>query len=138
MDFSNFTLKELAAFISEYLRNNGIDCILSGGACVTIYKNQSTQYFVEFPPPPPTISNDYIADENFIEARGCKLKLLTPLDCVKDRLCSYFYFNDEQCLDQAILVAKDLNINLSEIEKWAKGEGEMEKFTIFKNRYNQF
>lgn len=37
IDWSKITLKELAGFVSEELRKRGIDTILVGGACVTIY-----------------------------------------------------------------------------------------------------
>jgi hypothetical protein len=37
INWSTITLKELAGFISEELRKRGIDTILVGGACVTIY-----------------------------------------------------------------------------------------------------
>jgi hypothetical protein len=36
MDFSNIDIKELACFIYEHLKNNGIHTILVGGACVSI------------------------------------------------------------------------------------------------------
>jgi hypothetical protein len=36
-DWSKITLKELAGFVSEELRKRGIDTVLVGGACVTIY-----------------------------------------------------------------------------------------------------
>lgn len=37
------TLSELAAFICSYLQRNGVICVLSGGACVTIYSNNIYQ-----------------------------------------------------------------------------------------------
>jgi len=176
MDFSHFSLVELAAYISDYLQKNGFDCILSGGACVSIYtenkyksydldfipyfsfdkkklteilakikfypynryyKNDTTQYFIEFPPPPPAISNYYVSKSNIIMIKKYNLKLLTASDCVKDRLCSFFYFNDEQCLEQALLVAKDQKIDIEDVEKWAINEGEKEIFELFKKRLKQ-
>jgi hypothetical protein len=39
MQIKDLSLKELAIFISDYLYKNGIDTVLSGGACVSIYTN---------------------------------------------------------------------------------------------------
>lgn len=52
------------------------------------------------------------------------LRLLTPTDYVKDRLANYYYFNDKQCLEQALLVAKAHPINLVTLEQWHQNEGQ--------------
>ena len=41
----NITLKQLAGYISEQLRNDEIESILVGGACVTIYSNNRYQSY---------------------------------------------------------------------------------------------
>lgn len=38
-DISELSLKELAVYISHYLRENGIPNVLTGGPCVSIYTN---------------------------------------------------------------------------------------------------
>jgi hypothetical protein len=59
--------------------------------------------------------------------------MLTPTDCVKDRLASYYHWSDKQGLDQAILVSKDNleKIDIKEIERWSKQENCLEKFSFF-------
>lgn len=37
LDFSNIDLKDLACLIYETLKSSGINAILVGGACVSIY-----------------------------------------------------------------------------------------------------
>ena len=37
MKIKNFSLKDLAFYLSDYLRKKGVDTVLSGGACVSIY-----------------------------------------------------------------------------------------------------
>jgi hypothetical protein len=60
------------------------------------------------------------------------LQLLTPTDCVKDRLSSFFHWNDQQALEQALLVAKEHPIDIHDIQNWANGEGhQQEKMKIF-------
>lgn len=44
-DTSGLSLKELAAYISHYLRNNGVSTVLTGGACVSIYTENRYQSF---------------------------------------------------------------------------------------------
>jgi len=38
------------------------------------------------------------------------LCLLTPTDCVKDRLAAYFFWNDLQSLGQAVMVVKEIKL----------------------------
>jgi hypothetical protein len=39
MKIKDLSLKDLAIVVSDYLRQNGIETVLSGGACVSIYSN---------------------------------------------------------------------------------------------------
>jgi hypothetical protein len=43
IDFSKISLRDLAGYLSEELRKRGIDTILVGGACVTIYSQNRYQ-----------------------------------------------------------------------------------------------
>ena len=45
----DMSLGELAAYVCTHLKMNGIPCVLSGGACVTIYsENQYQSYDLDF------------------------------------------------------------------------------------------
>jgi len=48
------------------------------------------------------------------------LKILSPTECTKDRLVSYYHWNDRQSLEQAILVCKKNEVDLKEIRRWSK------------------
>ena len=49
MNFSTIDLKDLACFIYETLKKAGIDVVLVGGACVSIYsKNRYQSYDLDF------------------------------------------------------------------------------------------
>jgi hypothetical protein len=50
---------------------------------------------------------------------------------VKDRLASYFHWNDQQGFEQALLVGKNHTIDLNELKRWAKSEGFSEKLKGF-------
>jgi hypothetical protein len=65
------------------------------------------------------------------------LKLLSPTDCVKDRLAAYYYWNDRQSLEQAILVCADNSIDMKEVERWSRNEGMTAQFDIFKRQLKE-
>lgn len=51
MEYSNIDIKDLACFVYELLENNGIDAVLVGGACVSIYsQNRYQSYDLDFAP----------------------------------------------------------------------------------------
>ena len=60
-----------------------------------------------------------------------RLRLLTPTDCVKDRLAAFFYWNDTMALEQALLVATEQPIDIADLRRWAKAEGEADKLAAF-------
>jgi len=62
------------------------------------------------------------------------LRVLSPTDCVKDRLCAFYFWKDQQGLTQAVLVAKSQKVDLKEIKRWSKTEGKEQEFEIFKKK----
>lgn len=168
IDWSKITLEEFAGFVSEGLRKRGIDTILVGGACVTIYsKNRYQSYdldfityedmkkvkkalqamgfveknkyfqhkgcpwFLEFVSPPVAVGNEPIQEFNQVETSCGKIKLLRPVDSVKDRLAGFYHWNDKQSLEQAINICSEQEIDLKEIERWSIHENQLAKFQIF-------
>ena len=63
-------------------------------------------FFVEFPSGPLGIGEDNNIKPNEEIIDGSVIKILSPTDCVKDRLASYIHWQASDCLDQAIMVAK--------------------------------
>jgi hypothetical protein len=47
-------------------------------------------------------------------------KLLSPLDCVLDRLAWYLFHSDQQSFEQAVEVTLRHRVDLREIEKWVR------------------
>lgn len=87
--------------------------------------------FVEFPPGPLGIGEDYNITPIEENCHGTEILILSPTDCVKDRLASYIHFKAQECLDQAVMVANKHPVNLEEIEKWCreeKGEAQWKNF----------
>lgn len=111
------SLKEIALLVCSQLKRDGI-----------------SDFFVEFPSPPVAVGNKPLKRFNEIETKSGYLKLLTPTQCVMDRLAAYYYWNDRQSLEQAILVAKNHEIDFDEIEMWSDEEGMKGKYDEFKKR----
>lgn len=92
------------------------------------FKHTDTDLFVEFPKGPPAVGEEPVKEiHERHEATGI-LKIISPTDCVKDRLTGFYHDDDRQCLDQAILVAEENQIDITEIERWSRGEGRSDLF----------
>lgn len=79
--------------------------------------------FVEFVSSPVSIGDDYKITPDELEVEGKILRILSPTDCVKDRLASFFYFKSRECLDQAVLVAINQRIHFEKVKEWCINEG---------------
>jgi len=167
------SLGELAAYVCTHLEKNGIHCVLTGGACVSIYtenrymsydldfienlasdrtdiikalfeigflednkyfKNPDTQYILEFPTGPLSIGFEPVNEPNILEFETGRLLLLSPTDCIKDRLAAYYHWNDKQCLEQAIMITEDNQIDLDEIQRWSEQEKKLLEFNLIKEK----
>jgi len=168
IDWEKITLREFAGYVSEELRKRGIETILVGGACVTIYSNnlylsydldyityedmgkvkivlkelgfvekqkyfqhKGCPWFIEFVSPPVAIGKEHIREFNRLQTTLGSIKMLRPVDSVKDRLASFYHWNDREGLNQAISICREQEIDLNEVEKWSRKENQLEKFRIF-------
>ena len=169
-------LTDLAAIICDACRKNGIDVVLSGGACVSIYtkntyesfdldfvllshvrrkiirpvlealgfredgrhyRHPDTPYIVEFLSPPLSVGGEPVREIHKIRRGKMTLKLLSPTDCVKDRLAAFYHWNDRPSLDQAILVCGNAKVDLREVRRWSTNEGMRDKFELFKEALSE-
>lgn len=99
------------------------------------FRHPKCQYFIEFVSPPVAVGNEPINNFEYHKTKLGTIKMLTITDCVKDRLASYYHWNDKQALDQALLVCKDnpKKIDIKEIKRWSKQENHLVKFVFFLN-----
>lgn len=98
------------------------------------WSHPDTLYWVEFPPGPLEVGGSVITDFSERPTRFGALRLLTPTDCVMDRLAGYYHWNDTQCLDQAIAVARRYPVDLLRIEAWSRREDALPRFREFEER----
>jgi len=175
MNLSGLSRQELAAYICQALDDNGIQVVLTGGSCVSIYstekyvshdldfvdisyasikqirstltklgftapkpgrryfESEQCPYAIEFPSAPLAIGDEAIEEkqtEKLCTSTGV-LRLLSPTDCVKDRLSHYCFWRDRQGLKQAILVATQQPVRLDEVKRWLENEGHPKVFDEF-------
>jgi hypothetical protein len=98
------------------------------------FRHPDSQFFVEFPPGPLAIGEEPV--KQIIEKKFSTgiLKVISPTDCVKDRLAAYYHWGDQQSLLQAILVAQRNKINVDEIRRWSLAEGKLQEFERIKSK----
>jgi hypothetical protein len=89
---------------------------------------------IEFPPGPISIGEDYKIKPEEVTIEGQTLRIFNPTDCIRDRLASYIHFKARECLDQAVLVARNQPVNLKKIKGWCASEGAEEVYEEFKNK----
>jgi hypothetical protein len=65
------------------------------------------------------------------------LRLLSPTDCVKDRLAAYYHWNDRQGLNQAVMVSARHPVSIEKVKRWSKTEGFTEKFEDFFKKFRE-
>lgn len=89
------------------------------------FEHPDTQWYVEFPPGPLAFGETVVdADEACVlETEYGLLRIITPTQCVMDRIAAYVYWHDNQSLDQAVMVASRQNVDWSALYGWAKRDG---------------
>ena len=87
--------------------------------------------FVEFPAGPLGIGDDVSIQPDKVLCEGVEIKILSPSDCIKDRLASYLFFQDQEGLSQAVLVAQHQAFDHEAVRAWCQRENALpvwEKF----------
>lgn len=95
------------------------------------FKHHKCPYIIEFVTPPVAIGKDPIHHFERIKTKLGTIKLLRLEDSVKDRLASFFHWNDREGLEQAMDICLERKVDLNEVKIWADNEGYLEKFNTF-------
>lgn len=98
------------------------------------FANPDTEYFVEFPDGPLSVGEEPVKEINEFELSTGTLRVISATDCVKDRLCAYYFWNDLQGLAQAVLVTKSQKVDLKEVKRWSNAEGKEHEFQAFREK----
>lgn len=93
-----------------------------------------SKFWVEFPAGPVAVGDRAVSEFAMRRTSVGTLRLLAPTECVMDRLIAYYHWNDRQCLDQALAVARRHTIDLAKVEEWSRRERAPHKFEEFRER----
>ena len=63
--------------------------------------HSETEYFVEFPDGPLSVGEEAVREIDEFDLSTGILRVISATDCVKDRLCAFYFWNNQQGLAQA-------------------------------------
>lgn len=95
------------------------------------FVHPQAKYFLEFPTGPLAIGDSPVKQIHELNTDLGVLALLTPQDCVRDRLSAFYYWHDRQALQQAVWVAQLHQLDLAYLQEWSQAEAMLDKFKLF-------
>lgn len=96
--------------------------------------NPETDFFVEFPAGPLSVGEEPVKEVSEFDLATGTLRVVSATDCVKDRLCAFYFWKDQQGLAQAVLVARSQKVDLQEVERWSAAEGMAREYEVFRQK----
>jgi hypothetical protein len=98
------------------------------------WRHPNSPLWVEFPSGPVAVGDSVVTEFAELRTAAGVLRLLTPTDCVMDRLAAFYHWDDLQCLEQALSVACHHPIDLQRVRRWSHKESAAAKFEVFAER----
>lgn len=98
------------------------------------FEHPSTKLIVEFVAWPVTVGDEVVRKWANVRTPAGTLQILTPTQCIKDRLAAFFHWRDTQSLEQALLVGKTHRISMPDLARWSLAEGHADEFEEFRRR----
>lgn len=95
------------------------------------FYHDNADFTVEFPGSELVIGDEPMKPEGEIKVGKFTLKLLSPTQCVMDRLAAFYHWKDRQSLEQALMVAQSHPVKLLKIKKWSENEGMTDRYEVF-------
>jgi len=88
------------------------------------FHHPQSRFFLEFPPGPLSFGDRYIdsSETTTLKTPHGVLRIITPTQCVLDRLAWFVHGNDLQARDQALMVARRQDIDWNDVYAWAASE----------------
>lgn len=112
---------------------NDIDFHSSGAS--RYFERDGCQWSIEFPSAPLAIGQEQITKDKIaeIETDLGTVRLLSPTDCIKDRLLWWYLESDRQCREQALDIARHHPIDWQNLQAWHETEGYGELLQAFRD-----
>lgn len=136
-----------ATFYTDGYRSRDLDFVItlgwnSGGAEGALadlgfrragsqYAHTVSAFTLDFPPGPLAVGTDIVQTWETARRGELCLRVLSRTDSVRDRLAGFYFWNDRNNLQTAILVAKSGPVDFDLIRDWSRREGASEKFGEF-------
>lgn len=95
------------------------------------FVHPETEFLLEFPTGPLMVGDERVEKVAVRQTTTGTLRLLSPTDCVKDRLAAFYHWKDKQSLAQAAAVVAESPVDLAEVERWSIAEGAATEFAEF-------
>jgi hypothetical protein len=103
-----------------------------------MFAHPRTRFTVDFPKGPLAVGGDYVRETAVLERGNMRLRILTPTDCVRDRLAHFYHWNDYTALSAAVAVADShrASIEFELLRAWTEREGDSAR--DFREKYREF
>lgn len=98
------------------------------------FEHPATRLVVEFVAWPVTVGDEVVRKWSRLTTPTGTLQILTPTQCIKDRLAAFYHWRDTQGLEQALLVAMAHRVSMAGLEHWSAAEGHATDFEEFRRR----
>ncbi len=108
----------------EQLRKALAEVGFTPSATTGMFEHPQSTFTIDFPKGPLAVGGEYVQDTAEIERRDMRLRILTPMDCVRDRLAHFYYWGDYTALNAALGVARanPLKIEIPSLRAWTERE----------------
>lgn len=98
------------------------------------FSHPATRFLVEFPAGPLAIGDRPVREVAEMDTPGGRVLVLTPTQCVMDRLAAWYHWSDPQALEQAILVSLAHEVEQCAVEEWSLGKGKRREYLTYLRR----
>ncbi|MGA3036047.1 MAG: hypothetical protein ABSE64_01075 [Vulcanimicrobiaceae bacterium] len=90
-----------------------------------MFVHTKTKYTLDFPRGPLAVGGDYVSVTQRLKRGEIVLQILTPTDCVRDRLAHFYFWDDYTALAAAVSVTQLQRDDVDQdvITKWTEREG---------------
>jgi hypothetical protein len=88
------------------------------------FEHPDTDLFLEFPAAPLGFGSRVVEHDDIpmLPTPWGPLRVITPTQCVMDRLAAYWHWRDRPSWDQAVMVATHCDVDFADLAKFAREE----------------
>lgn len=103
-----------------------------------MFHHLDSDFTIDFPRGPLAVGGEYIRETRTLERGDLRLRILRPVDCVRDRLAHFYYWDDYHALAAAVVVAGEhCHANdLLDLQAWT--ERESSPGSDYRPKYEEF